>query len=55
MLHGIRPEGSPLPLAHMPPCRHLMDALYTFEEADSSDFQLWRDAMLWFLKKVGRH
>lgn len=32
-----------------------MDALYTFEEADSSDFQLWRDAMLWFLKKVGRH
>lgn len=31
-----------------------MDPFYTFEGADAGDFSLWRDAMLWFFKKVGR-
>lgn len=30
-----------------------MDPFYTFEGADAVDFSLWRDAMLWFFKKVG--
>lgn len=29
-----------------------MDPFYTFEGAEPGDFNLWREAMLWFFRKV---
>lgn len=34
--------------------RRLFDSFYTFEGAAPGDFATWRDAMLWFFKKVMR-